>query len=90
MNMKINPESAMLGQMDGHWQKVAMLLLWKLTKGKAVKITAADIEQCSASFAPGVPVILTHGHHDSIEFSIVDQAAADRLAAHEATMRGSA
>jgi hypothetical protein len=67
-----------------------MLILWKLAGRSVVKITAEDMKRCRDEFEPGMPVILTHGHSDSVEFSIVTMEQADRLAAHDATLRGSA
>jgi hypothetical protein len=90
LTQKISHESMVLQQCDGHWQKLAALILWKLNGGKIVRVTAADIEAMNAQFAPGTAVILTHGHSDSIEFSIIDADAAERMAAHDATMKGSA
>ncbi len=86
--MKINPDSTVLEQVDGHWQKLAMLILWKTSGRKAVKITAADMALCASEFAPGCPVIFTHGMSDALEFSIVTEDRARELAAHDATMRG--
>lgn len=78
---KINPESVILQQLDG--QKL-------VGRDKAVKVTAEDIQRCAAEFGPDGPVVFTHGHSDSIEFSIVDVAAAKRLAEHDARTRGAA
>lgn len=87
---KINPDSTMLQQADGQWQKFAMLILFKLAGREKVTVTAADIAQLSERFAPGIPVVMIHGHSDSIDFQVIDEAAAHRLAVHEATMKGSA
>lgn len=87
---KMNPDSEMLSQMDGQWQKYAMMLLWKLAKRELVKVTAEDIAEFTSSFEPGIPVMYTHGHSDSIDFQIVDEASAQRLVDHDATMRGTA
>lgn len=86
---KINPDNLMLQQADGQWQKFAMFILWKLAGTGVVKITADDMKAMTDAYVPGIPVIFIHGHSDSIEFSIVDEAAARRLAAHDANMRGS-
>lgn len=87
---KINPDSAVLQQLDGHWQKMAMLLLWKLAGREKVKITVEEMARWQAEFSPGIPVLLTHGHSDSIEFQVIDEAAAMRIADHEKTMKGTA
>jgi hypothetical protein len=86
----LNPDSTILQQVDGEWQKLAMLILWKLTEGKPVRITADDMAACRKKFEPGIPVILTHGMHDAIEFSIVTLEDAERIGRHDATLRGKA
>ncbi len=90
VNKVINPDSTVLQQVDGQWQKLAALILWKLKGREVVRITGADIEKMRAEFAPGVAVVFTHGLSDAIEFSIVDEAAAARLAEHDKTLRGQA
>lgn len=86
MTVKImNPDAAVFGQLQEHWQKMAALIVWKLAP-KGVTITIDDI----ASF-PQDRFLLTHGHKDSFEFKIVTKEEAERLAAHdEATNRGRA
>ena len=86
----INPDSTVLQQVDGQWQKLAAMILWKLKGREQIKITADDIAAMNAEFAPGIAVIFTHGHADSIDFQIVDEAAARRIAKHDAAMRGTA
>lgn len=86
----LTPDSVVLQQLDGHWQKMAAFLLWKLKGGEMVRLTHQDIEACGAAFAPHGPVLFTHGHSDSIEFQVVDMDAARRLAAHAQTMKGTA
>lgn len=86
----LTPDSTILQQLDGHWQKMALFLLWKLAGDKKVVLHHHDIEACAAQFAPGSPVLFTHGRVDAIEFQVIDEAAAARLAAHDATMRGKA
>lgn len=90
MTHAINPESTVLQQVDGHWQKLAAFIVWKCVGRGTVTITAEDIQRFADEFAPGVPVLLTHGHADSFEFRIVDEAAAKRLAEHDRTIRGHA
>ncbi len=86
----VNPDSAVLDQLEGHWQKLATLILWKTCGRKVLRITDADMDAFIAEFKPGEPVLFTHGRFDALEFSIVDQAAAERIAAHNATQRGNA
>lgn len=81
----INPESAVLTQVQEHWMKIAALLVWKLAPNGVV-LTDKDI----ASF-PLDRALLTWGHKDSFEFRLVTQQEAERLAAHDAaTNRGTA
>lgn len=87
---KINPDSTILQQLEGHWQKIAMLILFKCKGRDRIKITHDEIARCMTEFAPGAPVLLSHGHSDSIEFQVIDEESAHRLAAHDATLRGTA
>lgn len=86
----INPDSLILQQLDGHWKKIAMLILYQCKGRERIKITNAEIARLSDEFAPGVPCLLSEGHSDSIVFQVVDEDSAHRLAAHDATLRGSA
>lgn len=90
MKDAINPESAVLQQLEGHWRQVAALVLWKCVGRAAVVITAADMQRLEAEFSPGMPVLLTHGHADSLEFRIVDEATAQRLAEYDRNLKGTA
>lgn len=83
---KLNPDSATLQQLDGHWQKMAAIILHKLVGRAMVTVTSEDIERFQAEFAPGMPVVYTHGHKDSIDFQLVDLETAQRLADHDARM----
>ena len=91
MNREVNPDSLMLRQVDGEWQKLCALLLWKLVgRDKVVTLTAADIEAMHKAFEPGQATILTHGHYDSIDFKLIGEADAHRLAIDEARKGGRA
>lgn len=90
MENAINPDSTILQQVDGEWQKLAAAILWKLVKRGVVKVTVEDLKEMEAEFAPGMACIFTHGHAESIEFSLVTMEQAERLAAHDKTMRGAA
>lgn len=81
-------DAAILGQLNGQWEKVALFLLWKLAGREKVRITGDDMARCLAEFSPGVPVLLTHGHSDAIEFQVIDEAAAQRIAIFERQQRG--
>lgn len=81
----LNPDSAILQQLDGQWQKIAAVLVWKLARN-GVTLTVGDF----ASF-PKDHALYTHGHRDSIDFKLVTMADAERLAAHDrSTNRGRA
>ena len=82
---KINQDSVILQQLDGQWQKMCMLILWKTSGRQVVRVTAEDMAKCAKEFAPGSPVIFTHGMSDAIEFSIVDEKRAAALAEYDAT-----
>lgn len=79
----LNPESTILQQVDGQWQKLLTLVVWKLAK-EGVTITHADMVQ----FAESKRYLLTHGHHDSIEFKLVTQAEAKQLVALDRCKEG--
>lgn len=86
----MNPDSTVLQQLDGHWQKLAALILWKLAGRQMVTVSHADMERFSKEFAPEYAVIFTHGRHDAIDFQIVTVADAERIAAHDKSQRGMA
>lgn len=86
--MNLTPDSTVLAQVDGYWQKLFAMLLWKLKGTERVRVTAADIEAMATAFAPEGPVVFTHGHFDSFDFQLVTREAAERIAAHDATQRG--
>jgi hypothetical protein len=90
-NKEITPDSLMLRQADGQWQKFCGLLLWKLVgRDKAVTITAADIEACHKAFEPGAMTVLIHGHYDSIDFKLISERDAHRAAIEDARKGGHA
>lgn len=83
-------DSMILDQLDGHWQKVALFLLYKLQGTERVKLTAADMDRCTDAFSPGLPYLLVHGNPDAIELQVVDAATARKWADYEAGRRGAA
>lgn len=89
-SVNMTPDSAVLQQLDGQWQKIATMLIWKLAGKEKVRLTHQEMANFANEFLPGIPVLFTHGHSDSIEFQVIDEVAARRIAAHEATLRGSA
>lgn len=85
-NETLNPDSTMLRQSEGHWQKYLCFVLWKLAR-EGVTITSTDITEFANQSRN---VLLTHGHRDSIEFKLVTRADAERLAAYDKQQKGSA
>ncbi len=84
----INPDSVVLQQVDGHWQKLTAIILWKLLPpGGVVKITADDIAAMHKHFAPEGPAVFTHGMVDGMEFSLVTAARARALAEFDEQQR---
>lgn len=71
--MNLNPDSVIL-------QKLAALILWKCAGTSKVTITAEDMRAMADNFAPGMACVLTHGKAESIEFSLVTEAEAVRMA----------
>lgn len=81
----INPDAAILQQLDGQWQKIAAILIWKLAPN-GVTLTHEDMER----FPPDL-ALYTHGHKESIDFKMVSMEEAQRLADHDKqTNRGRA
>ncbi len=73
----LNPESTVMQQSQGMWQKYLALVLFKLSPNKSIDISIKDMERFEKFHAQN---ILAHGHAESIEFSLVDDATAKRLA----------
>ena len=86
MNTKVlNPDSTIIQQSEGHWQKYLMLVISKLAPD-GVTVTVQDMEK----FAQQERILLTHGHVDSIEFKLVTRAEADRIVAYDKAQKGAA
>lgn len=81
-------DAAILDQMREHWQKIAMLVLWKFRHRLPVKITSKDIEECQSYYAPHGPIVLTHGMSDAVELSLVTKERADSLAEYDKQRKG--
>jgi hypothetical protein len=86
----LNPDSVIVNQMEGHWQKLLMLVIWKLSPDKPVRITSEDMLAVESYFAPSIPHIFTHGTHDAIELSLVTEEQAHKIVAHDAKLKGTA
>ena len=83
-------DALVLQQLEGQWKKIAMILLYKLKGRETVRLSLKDITAMTEAFAPSLPVMFVHGHHDGFDLQLVDIESANRIAAHEASMRGSA
>ena len=85
----INPESMLLQQMEGQWQKLLLLVVWKLAP-EGVKISGKDIENMINQFAPDGPALASMGSQDGISFKVVSLKEGKRLAEYDATQKGKA
>lgn len=84
MSSKRLNDAPVLDQLDGQWQKIAMAVIFKLAgPGVRVSLHADDFAKLSEHYAPGIPVLFTHGHTDSIDLMVVDSASAMRIAEHQ-------
>ena len=86
---KLN-DAPILGQLDGHWQKIAMALLHKLSPGVPVRLGVEEFKKLNDDFAPGVPVILANGTKEAIELSLVTEERAFVISQYSKTMGGTA
>lgn len=85
--MKELNDAPVLNQVRDHWQRIAALIVWKVTHGKrSITISAQDMQE----FQKDPRVLLTHGHVDSLEFKLVTAEEAQRMVEHQKTMQGNA
>lgn len=88
---KVNPDSTILSQLDEQWAKFFTFVVWKYhNNDKGVVITVEDMQRYQADFESGKAFLLTHGHHDSVEFKIVTKERAEELAAWDRSRDGQA
>lgn len=80
---KATGERAGVSQLQGRWQKLGVVLLWKLTRDEGVVLTRADREA-----VPGDQKLLTRGMHDAVEFRFIPTADAIRIAKWERDNEG--
>ena len=66
-------------EFDSHWHKMAAVILWKCRGSQSLVVTAKDLEQFSAHFLPGIPVLVTNAYNDSIELKVIDEESAKQL-----------
>jgi len=87
---ELNPDAVILQQLQGQWQKMVALVVFKLAKEKGVKITQTDITAFMREYERTGMTLMTWGHFDSIEFKLVTREEAERLAAWDKQQRGNA
>jgi hypothetical protein len=75
-------QKATVSEMQGRWQKIAMVLLWKLAKD-GITLTPADL-----SAVPDDQMLLAHGHANDIEYRFLPIMEALAIAKHEKDNEG--
>jgi len=80
---KATGERAGVSQLQGRWQKLGVVLLWKLTRDEGVILTRADREAL-----PADKKMLTRGTHDAVEFRFIPTAEAIAIAKWERDNEG--
>ena len=55
-----------------------------------MNISVADIQAMNKAFEPGMPTVMIHGHFDSFDFKLIDEAEAHRIAIDDARKAGHA
>lgn len=83
-NVELNPDSMMLRQSDGMWQRYLCLVMWKLKKRERVVITEQDIIEFHNEAERNGIVILTQGHLTSLTFQLVTNKEGIQIANDEA------
>lgn len=86
----LNPDNAAAKLLMDQPAKFLALMLYKLKKTESVFITVDDMLAYENAFPGEMAYLMTHGHSDSIEFRIVSESSAHRLAQHDASLGGSA
>ena len=77
-------DAPVLDQLEGQWQKIAMAVIFKFVgSGVRVNLHADDFMKLAEHYAPGIPVLFTHGHANSLDLMVIDHAAAMRIAEHQ-------
>lgn len=85
-----DPRPFIFQQLDGQWQKLAAVMLWKFAKETPLILSTRDFEEFRAWMAVGDKQFLTWGHVDSIELRLIPRADAERLVAHVEAQGGGA
>ena len=82
---KLNPDSPILQQLEGQWDKITAILLHKLKGTEEVVITLDDMMNY-----PRERYMLVYGHIDAIQLKLVTLEEAKVIIEHDAKMKGKA
>lgn len=77
-----------LDQLEGQWQKIVAVLVYKFAREKGVLLTVKDFLEFEKYMINRQ--LLTWGHYDSFEFRLVTPEEAERLAKHVESIGGKA
>lgn len=86
----LNPGSTVLEQVEGHWQKLFSVMLFKLAKTEQVSLTAGDFDAFTNAFNGEMPVLLTQGTYDTLSMKIVPMSVAVQCAEADQRLRDAA
>jgi hypothetical protein len=83
MNTRLN-DAPILDQLDGQWQKIAGLILFKLlAKGEEVVLTLDDMKRCEREWPKGIIVFAHARPDDTLAFKIISPDEAKRITEFE-------
>jgi len=80
--LALGGRKAGVSQLQGRWQKLAVVLLWKLAKD------GCTLMGYDRDAVPADKVLLAHGHAQDLEYRFVDRDEARRIAAWEKENEG--
>lgn len=75
-------EAASVSHLESRWQKIGVVLLWKLARDGIV------ISQGDRSAIPTDRILMAHGHANDIEYRFLDRKEAARIQKSERDNRG--
>jgi hypothetical protein len=78
----VPPQPGPFEELQGRWQKIAVVLLWKLAKD------GVTLGQWDRDTVPADKTLLAHGHEQDIEYRFVQRAEAIRIAKWEKDNEG--
>ncbi len=76
-------QKATVSELQGRWEKLGVVLLWKLARDKGVELTQAD-----RAAVPGHLMLLAHGHAEDIEYRFVPREEGERIEKFERENEG--